>query len=153
MRFAAASLIAFVGVASAASGCSQAPSSGDPSGNPIAAPGLNQVVPAGTPFTITWNVSVSCIIQCASRSRIILTPLFSPQRPAVCPLSFFVVLQPMSCPLDVSSTTSPTTANSSGPHLQLLLLIQPTTASRSSPLAPGNTNTQPNSASPTLSAP
>ena len=62
MRFTIGSLVAFVGIASAASGCSQAPVGDTPSGNPIAAPGLNQVVPAGTPFTITWNVSVSLVL-------------------------------------------------------------------------------------------
>lgn len=55
MRFSVASLVAFVGAASAAAGCSQAPVGDTPSGNPIAAPGLSQIVPAGTPFTITWN--------------------------------------------------------------------------------------------------
>jgi len=28
---------------------------GDPSGNPIAKPGLNEIVPAGSPYTITWS--------------------------------------------------------------------------------------------------
>ena len=62
MRFTIGILVAFVGIASAASGCSQAPVGDTPSGNPIAAPGLNQVVPAGTPFTITWNVSVTPVL-------------------------------------------------------------------------------------------
>lgn len=30
---------------------------GNPSGNPIAKPGLGEIVPVGTPYTITWNVS------------------------------------------------------------------------------------------------
>lgn len=29
----------------------------NPQGNPIALPGLNQQVPKGSPFTITWTVS------------------------------------------------------------------------------------------------
>ncbi|TKA78959.1 hypothetical protein B0A49_02100 [Cryomyces minteri] len=28
---------------------------GDPSGNPISRPGLNEIVPVGTPYTVTWN--------------------------------------------------------------------------------------------------
>jgi len=28
---------------------------GDPSGNPISKPGLNEIVPAGKPYAITWN--------------------------------------------------------------------------------------------------
>ena len=32
----------------------QQPVGDNPSGNPISAPGLNQIVPVGTPFTITW---------------------------------------------------------------------------------------------------
>jgi hypothetical protein len=32
---------------------------GQPNGNPISAPGLNQQVVAGKSFTITWNVRVS----------------------------------------------------------------------------------------------
>lgn len=31
---------------------------GEPSGNPIARPGLHEKVPVGKPYTITWNVSL-----------------------------------------------------------------------------------------------
>ena len=30
---------------------------GEPQGNPIAKPGLNEIVPVGIPYTITWDVS------------------------------------------------------------------------------------------------
>lgn len=33
------------------------PVGAEPQGNPISAPGLNQQVPIGSPFTITWTVS------------------------------------------------------------------------------------------------
>ena len=29
---------------------------GDPQGNPIYKPGLNEIVPVGSPYTITWTV-------------------------------------------------------------------------------------------------
>ena len=45
---------AFVSLASAYT----TPVSG-PSGNPIAKPGLNEQVPIGKPYTITWTVSIS----------------------------------------------------------------------------------------------
>lgn len=50
-----ASILAFAGLASA---CVQQPT-GALGGNPIGQPTLNQLVPVGKPFTITWNVSIS----------------------------------------------------------------------------------------------
>jgi len=44
------------GVASAATNCKQQPATGDPSGNPVYHPGLDEQVPVGAPFDITWNV-------------------------------------------------------------------------------------------------
>ena len=32
-----------------------APASGDPSGNPFIHPGLNELIPAGTTYAITWT--------------------------------------------------------------------------------------------------
>lgn len=50
-----ATILAFAGLASA---CVQQPT-GALGGNPIGQPTLNQIVPVGKPFTITWNVSIS----------------------------------------------------------------------------------------------
>ena len=54
MRFSVAAFVfaAYAGLTSAYT----TPVGATPSGNPISAPGLNEIVPAGTPFTITWNV-------------------------------------------------------------------------------------------------
>lgn len=49
-----ATILAFAGLASA---CVQQPT-GALGGNPIGQPTLNQIVPVGKPFTITWNVSI-----------------------------------------------------------------------------------------------
>lgn len=56
MRVSIATLLAaaYTGLATA---CSQQPVGSNPSGNPISAPVL-QVVEAGKPFTITWNVRI-----------------------------------------------------------------------------------------------
>ena len=56
MRVSIVTLVAaaYTGLASA---CSQQPVGSNPSGNPITAPVL-QVVPAGKPFDITWNVRI-----------------------------------------------------------------------------------------------
>lgn len=54
MYFSTASIVA-VAFAGLASACSQLPVGSNPSGNPINLPTLNQVVPAGVPFTITWT--------------------------------------------------------------------------------------------------
>ena len=58
MRFsiAAIQIAALAGLASA-QGCKQQPT-GALAGNPIGAPGLNEQVQVGTPFTITWNVCI-----------------------------------------------------------------------------------------------
>ena len=32
---------------------------GQPTGNPITSPGLNEIVPAGVPYNIIWTVSFS----------------------------------------------------------------------------------------------
>ena len=48
----------FITLASAKS-CKQQPVGANPSGNAIGAPSLNQAVPAGKPFEITWTVSIS----------------------------------------------------------------------------------------------
>lgn len=53
------SIIVAATVAGLASACPQLPVGSNPSGNPINLPTLNQAVPAGTPFTITWNVCIS----------------------------------------------------------------------------------------------
>lgn len=53
MKFASVSLIA--ALVSAASALTPADTSKAPEGNPISAPGLNQQVPVGAPFHITWN--------------------------------------------------------------------------------------------------
>ena len=56
MRVSIVTLVAaaYAGVATA---CSQQPVGSTPSGNPISAPVL-QVVEAGKPFQITWNVRI-----------------------------------------------------------------------------------------------
>lgn len=155
MRFALASLVAFVGISSAASGCSQAPAGDTPSGNPIAAPGLGQIVPAGTPFTITWNVSsipsdvVATMLQC----YIYTNPhARSPLPPAASPSSFSAARPPMLSPSAAWPTISPILGSSSGPRHRASRLILPTTVCRSSSAVLDNTNTRPNSASPTPSA-
>jgi len=45
---------ALVALASFAAAYTQ-PSGGDPSGNPIAHPGLGELIPAGQPYNITWQ--------------------------------------------------------------------------------------------------
>lgn len=52
MRFTTAALIS--GLAAIAS-AQTTPASGNPSGNPIIHPGLNELIPAGSPYTITWT--------------------------------------------------------------------------------------------------
>ena len=56
MRFSVAAIAAaaFAGLASAYT----TPVGANPVGNPISKPGLNEIVPAGTTYTITWNVSI-----------------------------------------------------------------------------------------------
>ncbi|MCJ1464094.1 hypothetical protein MMC07_002706 [Pseudocyphellaria aurata] len=54
MYLATATIVGAV-LAGIASACSQLPVGSNPSGNPINLPTLNQVVPAGKPFTISWN--------------------------------------------------------------------------------------------------
>jgi hypothetical protein len=52
MHFTTAAL--FSGFAAIASALTT-PASGDPSGNPIIHPGLNELIPAGTTYAITWT--------------------------------------------------------------------------------------------------
>ena len=145
MYFSVATVVAvvFAGIASA---CSQLPVGSTPSGNPIGLPTLNQVVPAGKPFTITWNVRVSLpsvsVTQCWS--------LHSLQPRAKCQLSSCAVHPRMSFQLTASPTQSPTPVHSRG-HLPLLSLrTWPITVSRSSWLAPANFNIRHSSGFPTL---
>ncbi|KAL9596994.1 MAG: hypothetical protein Q9219_005420 [cf. Caloplaca sp. 3 TL-2023] len=55
MKFSLAAIVSasFAGLATAQT-CSTKPVGDNPVGNPISAP-LNQIVPAGTPFTVTWT--------------------------------------------------------------------------------------------------
>ena len=54
MHFSVATIVAaaFAGFASAYT----TPVGANPSGNPIYKPALAEIVPAGNPYTITWNV-------------------------------------------------------------------------------------------------
>lgn len=54
MRLSLALALSALLILTSAQGCAQKPS-GANIGNPIGAPGLNQQVPVGTPFTITWT--------------------------------------------------------------------------------------------------
>jgi hypothetical protein len=60
MHFTAAALIAgFAAVASALT----TPANGDPSGNSIIHPGLNELIPAGTTYAITWTPTTPGALQ------------------------------------------------------------------------------------------
>ena len=67
MHFSAA-IITAAAFTALVSACKQKPVGDNPSGNPIGLPGLAQQVPAGTPFTITWQVCRVALIDVRNRA-------------------------------------------------------------------------------------
>ncbi|KAL5365655.1 Ser-Thr-rich glycosyl-phosphatidyl-inositol-anchored membrane family-domain-containing protein [Aspergillus floccosus] len=55
MRFFTAALVSALASLAAATSYTQPDYTKPPSGNPILTPGLNELVPVGQPYTITWN--------------------------------------------------------------------------------------------------
>lgn len=66
MHFTTAALVS--GLAALASAVTT-PASGDPSGNPIIHPGLNELIPAGTTYAITWTPTTQGEFRLVARPR------------------------------------------------------------------------------------
>ena len=146
MRLSGAVLLstAFAGLV-ASQGCKVKPVGDNPAGNPIHTP-VNQVVPAGTPFTITWTVSLQIKRPCSSS---ILNASFRIQLPATSPSTSSAAPRPTSFRSPASSKAYQISANSSGHRVTPSPLMSLTMAFRSSIRLQVNTNTRPKLASPT----